>query len=519
MYLKFYGFKREPFHITPDPEFLYPSPSHEDALGLMVYGVEQRKGFVVISGEVGVGKTTIVRTFLERCRQQQISIIYILNSRMPFNALMKMIYEELGLEVHSAGTSELIHGFYLFLIEEYKQGRNVVLVIDEAQNLPVDTLEDLRTLSNLETSEDKLLQILLIGQPELEEKLNLKELRQIQQRIAVRSRVAALTPAESRDYIRHRLIKAGMSAQETGIFTRAALRRIVKQSMGIPRKINIICDNALISGFGYGKAPVPLKVVNEVIADLEGKTNRASMKWVAACAVLAFSCLVIAGITIYRTTGFSKFINTGLFPTFSSSQDGKGESSSESTSSSKASVLPVSAPYHQSTPSSAPASGSQSLSSPRGSESLKHQGGVAGERDSAVSEVVLLPLDPGAAKLLSTGKSLSSRDTAPKAIPPAQSEGRENSGEKTPGNFDQESGKAIRSMNEAKAPPLISTRPASGEIVGAADNSGRKKDNPNWGSDSSGQSDITASKSKTTPEEEPPDPNKLMDWFMNKRSR
>jgi general secretion pathway protein A len=519
MYLKFYGFKREPFHITPDPEFLYPSPSHKEALGLMVYGVEQRKGFVVIAGEVGVGKTTIVRAFLERCRQQQINIVYILNSRMPFNALMKMIYEELGLEVHTEDTTELIHGFYLFLMEEYRQGRNVVLVIDEAQNLPADTLEDLRMLSNLETSADKLLQILLIGQPELEAKLNLKELRQVQQRIAVRSRVAALTPSQSRDYIRHRLGKAGMSAKETSIFTRAALRCIVKQSLGIPRKINIICDNALISGFGYGKKPVPLKVVNEVIADLEGRTTRASLKWVAACAVLAFACLVIAGISLYRATGFSKIINTGLFPSFSFSQKGSGESSSSSASSRNAAALPGSVPSQQSAQRSAPAPGSQSLAPPPGVESLENKGGVAGGRDSAVSEVVLLPLDPGAAKLLSSGQSLSSRGAAPVAVPTAQPEAREVPEEKAPRNLGRDRGKTTGSMNESKAPPLTSTNTASDKIAGAADNSGRNRDNPMRSSESSGQIDSVASQPKTTPEEAPPDPDKLMDWFMNKRSR
>ncbi len=210
MYLEFYGLKEEPFHITPDPEFLYLSPSHKEALALMVHGVEQRIGFIILTGGVGVGKTTIVHTFLEHCRQQQIKMISVLNSRVTFGVLMNMIYKELGLEMSSEDVAELVHGFYQFLIEEQKQGRNVVLVIDEAQNMSINTLEALEKLSSLKGSQGKLLQILLIGQTQLEIKLKVQELRQIQQLIGVRIRIAELTPDESLSYITYRLTKAGM---------------------------------------------------------------------------------------------------------------------------------------------------------------------------------------------------------------------------------------------------------------------------------------------------------------------
>ena len=175
MYQDYYRLKKEPFHITPDPEFLFLSPSHKQALGSIVYGVDNRKGFVVITGEVGVGKTTIVRSYLERVVKQQKKIIYIFNSNLSFGNLLKTIYKELGLDARTDDTVEMLDGLYQVLMEEYKQGNTVLLIVDEAQNMPIETLENIRMLSNLETSKIKLLQIVLIGQPEFEKMLNLHE--------------------------------------------------------------------------------------------------------------------------------------------------------------------------------------------------------------------------------------------------------------------------------------------------------------------------------------------------------
>ncbi len=277
MYLDFYQLKKSPFHITPDPEFLFLSPSHKEALGAIIYGIEERKGFVAIIGEVGVGKTTILRAYLERSDPNQLKPIYILNPAITFPELLKTLYQEFDLEWSTDNLLEKVNQLYAVLLTEYQAGRTVVLVIDEAQNTPIETLESLRMLSNLETATDKLLQIILLGQPELEHKLNLHALRQLRQRIAIRAKISPLTPAESMAYIHHRLAKAIMT--RSPVFTPGALKRIVKQARGIPRMINILCDNALIAGFGYQQKPVTAKIVEEVIADFEEKKPYPFLRW------------------------------------------------------------------------------------------------------------------------------------------------------------------------------------------------------------------------------------------------
>lgn len=271
MYLDFYGFRAEPFHITPDPDFLYLSPSHKEALAAIIYGVQQRKGFITITGEIGLGKTTIVRSYLERYDRSRIKTVLVFNANVSFTGLLRVIYRELGLEPPDLDPYELVHHLHTILIKEYQDGWNVVLIIDEAQNMPVETLENLRMLSNLESTKDKLIQIILIGQPELENTLNLHQLRQLKQRIAIRTTIKPLTPQESLDYIRHRLSLVHSTPRE--VFTSGALELIIKEAQGIPRKINIICDNAFITGFGYGRKPVTEQIVREVIADLEGRTQ------------------------------------------------------------------------------------------------------------------------------------------------------------------------------------------------------------------------------------------------------
>jgi len=304
MYLNFYGFTKEPFHITPDPEFLFLSPSHKQALGSIIYGVINKKGFVVITGEVGVGKTTILRSYLEKVDKPKVKIVYIFNAALSFKNLLNTIYKELGLDAKKDDVVELLDQLYPILLEEYKQGHIVLLVIDEAQNMPVETLENLRMLSNLETSKDKLLQIVLIGQTEFEKMLNLHELRQLEQRIAIRFTIIPFTKKESFDYIKHRL--AVVATDDTPVFTRGALKKIVRKAKGIPRNINILCDNALITGFGYKKKPVNTRIVKEVIADFGGKAKPSLLRWVLAPAALI---LLIAGLFLiypYRGLFLSK---------------------------------------------------------------------------------------------------------------------------------------------------------------------------------------------------------------------
>lgn len=285
MYQDFYRLKREPFHITPNPEFLFLSPSHKQALGSIVYGVRNRKGFIVITGEVGVGKTTILRSYLEGVAKQKTKVIYIFNTNVSFKNLLKTIYKELGLDPQSGDIVEMLNDLYQILMEEYKQGNTVLLIADEAQNMPIETLENLRMLSNLETSNDKLLQIVLIGQYEFEEILNLYELRQLKQRIVIRSTIVPLSGKESMAYIKHRLEKAALNG--TPVFTKGAMKRIVKEAKGIPRVLNILCDNALITGFGYKARPVNVKIVDEVITDYKGGEKEHSLlKWVITPAAL-----------------------------------------------------------------------------------------------------------------------------------------------------------------------------------------------------------------------------------------
>jgi len=295
MYLSFYGLKKQPFHLTPDPEFLYLSPSHKEALAAIIYGIEERKGFVAITGAVGAGKTTILRSYLESAERKGLKIIYIFNAKLTFEGLLKTIYRELNLPLEGSDVVEMVNGLYEVLIEEYKQDNTVVLVVDEAQNMPVDTLESLRMISSLETSRDKLIQIVLVGQPEFEEMLNRDRLRQLKQRLAVRSTILPLTKEESLEYIKFRLQKAG--APSATVFTTPALKKIIKKAQGIPRVINVLCDNALITGFGYQKRPVTERIAEEIIGDFDGKGRpRFVQRQLPRAAALAL-LLVFFGIT------------------------------------------------------------------------------------------------------------------------------------------------------------------------------------------------------------------------------
>jgi general secretion pathway protein A len=294
MYQEFYGLKKPPFGITPDPEFLFRSPSHEEALASIVYGVDQRKGFVMVLGEVGLGKTTILRCYLDKLAEKSLTTAYVFNANVTFKALLGTIYRELSIAGKPDDVDGMVNRLHEVFIEEYRQGRNVVLVVDEVQNMPIETLENLRVLSNLETSTDKLLQMVLVGQPEFASMLKLQKLRQLRQRIAVRSTLLPFTDRMSLDYIEHRLNKAGGSS--ASVFTPGALRKIVEHARGVPRVINILCDNALANGLGYQKRPVTARIVREAIADLTGRTRVRWLPWAFASlvAVLAAGALFLA---------------------------------------------------------------------------------------------------------------------------------------------------------------------------------------------------------------------------------
>ena len=247
MYQSFYGFAEMPFNITPDPKFLYLSPTHQEALQHLKFGVEERKGFIVLVGEVGCGKTTLCRRFLNEIDPARFDTALILNPRVTETQMLKAILTELGETKLARSQVDLVAQMNRVLLERIERGRDIVLIIDEAQNLKVDVLEQIRLLSNLETDKQKLLQIVLLGQPELKEVLGRDELRQLRQRILVHYDLRPLTLVDTAHYIQHRLTLAGGHGRPT--FTNWAMRAIHRGSGGIPRLVNSLCDKALLSAF------------------------------------------------------------------------------------------------------------------------------------------------------------------------------------------------------------------------------------------------------------------------------
>jgi general secretion pathway protein A len=266
MYLAFYGLREAPFSPTPDPRFLFQSARHREALAQLLYGVRERKGFIVLTGEIGTGKTTLLRTLLERL-DSTTPVAYVHNSALGIEGLLEYILQDWGVKSTASTHAQRLFELNEFLIDQHRQGRSPALVIDEAQHLSLDTLEAIRLLSNFETTHQKLMQILLVGQPELRDKLNAPELRQLKQRVGLRCHIGPLTPEETRLYIRHRLRVAG--AADAGIFTDAAVQKIADYSRGIPRVINIVCDHGLLTGYADSKRRIDADDIDEAIEYLE----------------------------------------------------------------------------------------------------------------------------------------------------------------------------------------------------------------------------------------------------------
>jgi type II secretory pathway predicted ATPase ExeA len=258
-------------------------------LGAIIHGIEEGYGFVAVVGEVGVGKTTIIRAYLERADPQQFKTISIVNADVSSRALLKTVLREFGVDVDGDEPFDMINRLHQILLEEYAQGRKVALIIDEAQNMPVETLDHLRILSNLETPTEKLLQIVFVGQPELKDKLDLKELRSLKQRVVLRVTLEPLTDEQSLAYIYHRIAKVATALEP--IFTQGAVKLIVATAKGTPRILNTLCTNALIAGFGYRQKPIPARTVREVIHHLDAPKKpqwlRRSLAWALALIVCA----------------------------------------------------------------------------------------------------------------------------------------------------------------------------------------------------------------------------------------
>jgi general secretion pathway protein A len=267
MYDQFYGFREPPFNITPDPRFLFFSDRHREAYDHILFGIKERKGFIQITGEVGAGKTTLCRAVLEQLGPSYVTAL-ILNPCLTSAQLLRAILREYGLTPKSDRVA-CLEMLNQFLLDELAKGRDVVLLIDEAQDLESELLEQIRLLSNLETDQRKLLQIVLIGQPELRDKLNEQRLRQLRQRITVRYHLAPLSRQEVERYIQHRLQVVGANGRPA--FTSWAIRSIFRYSGGVPRLINAVCDKALLAGFVEGTDLLTWRQVRRAVRELEGK--------------------------------------------------------------------------------------------------------------------------------------------------------------------------------------------------------------------------------------------------------
>jgi len=273
MYERYYGLFRQPFAVTPDPSLLYMSRVHREALATIVYGIETRKGFIVCTGEVGTGKTTVVRAFFDQAMSDSFEIIYIFAPQVSPLEMATFICRELD-EADPPSVFAAVPRLQWKLLEIFESGKTVVLIIDEAQLLPPETLEFLRLLSNFETDREKLIQTVLVGQPELDNTLARRDMRQVSQRVALRARLAPLGLTESMEYIEHRLLASG-AEDLTQILSPSAAWRIAEAANGIPRAINILADNVLIAGLGAGQRPVGAWLADNAIREFIDKSGAA----------------------------------------------------------------------------------------------------------------------------------------------------------------------------------------------------------------------------------------------------
>ena len=268
MYLSFFSLNEKPFALTSNPSYLYLSPRHKEALAYLTYGIRERMGFIEITGEVGTGKTTICRALLNQL-DERTKTAFIFNSNLTEFQLIQTIIDDLGIQPKRRSRAYLFQELNLFLIDQMAQNNNVVLIIDEAQNLSYRLLEQVRMLSNLEAENEKLIQIVLVGQPELRDKLRQPGLRQLRQRIAVRYHIEALDRGDVSLYIHHRLRLAGANGS-VSLFDEPALEEICKYSSGIPRLINVVCDKALLMGYVLEQRPITGDIVRRCVRELEG---------------------------------------------------------------------------------------------------------------------------------------------------------------------------------------------------------------------------------------------------------
>jgi len=267
MYKKFFGLKENPFNVNPDPRYLYLTPNTQEALACLTYGIETRKGFILLTGEVGTGKTTLINKLLEWLHKERVFTAFVFNPRLSVSQFLDFMMADFGIPCESNQKGQMLLKLNQWLLDRYQAGERAVLVVDEAQNLSPQMLEEIRLLTNLETSTEKLLQIVLAGQPELEQKLNQPQLRQLRQRITLRAKTRQLTLEETQGYIQERMRIAG--AENPDIFSPEAVAAVHRYARGIPRVTNLLCEHALVSSFVDQKNPVPAEIVEEVARDFD----------------------------------------------------------------------------------------------------------------------------------------------------------------------------------------------------------------------------------------------------------
>src|ERR1700685_302039 len=266
IYNAYFGFAENPFNISPDPEFLYRSPQHEEALANLIYGVRSRKGFIVLTGEVGTGKTTMLECLRDYLDSQRVEFAFIFNSRLTPEQFFEMMAFDFDLPCNRKSKTDVLFALNALLLQQTDRGRTCVLIVDEAHNLEWDVLEEIRLLGNLENRQGKLLQIILAGQPELDRQLDAPNLRQLKQRIVLRCSLDPLTSEECGAYVAARLARAGMPNQK--IFSPELLEEVYKRSRGIPRLINLLCDNLLVTAFAMEQRTATVAMLDEVCHDL-----------------------------------------------------------------------------------------------------------------------------------------------------------------------------------------------------------------------------------------------------------
>lgn len=285
MYKDFFGLHADPFSVNPDPRYLFLTPHTEEALACLTYGIQSRKGFVLLTGEVGTGKTTLINKFLEWLRMQKVTTAFVFNSRMDVPQFLDYMMADFGIPCDSESKSQIVLRLYNWLLERYREGETAVLIVDEAQNLSDEVLEEIRLLTNLETATEKLLQVVLVGQPELEQKLKQPQLRQLRQRLTLRAKTHALTLEETRAYVQQRLRIAGAEEQE--IFQQESLDAVFRHSLGIPRVINLICEHCLVNAFVDQQKVIGPKAVDAVARDFELDNTSTSIMTASAAPATA----------------------------------------------------------------------------------------------------------------------------------------------------------------------------------------------------------------------------------------